>query len=32
MKHFLWILKITRGGGSMDGAMDFAIRRPRDLQ
>ena len=33
MKHFLWILKITHGGGSMDSAMDFAHGvLPEDLQ
>ena len=33
MKHFLWILKITHGGGSMDSAMDFAHGvLPGDLQ
>ena len=33
MKHFLWILKITHGGGSMDSAMDFARgNMPKDIE
>ena len=33
MLHFLWILKITHGGGNMDSAMDFAHGcLPEDLQ
>ncbi len=31
-KHFLWILKITHGGGNLDSAMDFAHgNMPEDL-
>ena len=33
MKHFLWILKTTHGGGNMDSAMDFARgNMPPDVQ
>ena len=33
MKHFLWILKTTHGGGNMDSAMDFARgNMPADIE